>query len=165
MAAVRRRDEVLELLAEQYTAGNLNPETYELRIDEALHASDDARAAAATWDLPAIGAGLFDRLKARVGGDRACSRLYFDVAGVGYVDLADGPRTWSIGRSSANDVLLREPLVSRRHAMVSSRGGQCTVRDLGSRHGVFLNGRRVVVATLRPGDVLSFAGAVTAHLR
>jgi pSer/pThr/pTyr-binding forkhead associated (FHA) protein len=97
--------------------------------------------------------------------NRQCVRLYFDVPGLAYLDLAEAPRTWSIGRAPTNDVVLHDALVSRRHALVSARAGQCTVRDLASRHGLRRNGRPVDVAVLRPGDVLTFAGAVDAQVR
>ena len=60
----------------------------------------------------------------------------------------------TIGRSSANDIVIDSLLVSRRHARVDCSGGRCAVEDLGSANGLFVNGRRVSHAVLNPGDRL-----------
>jgi len=44
--------------------------------------------------------------------------------------------------------------VSRRHALISRRGGACRIRDLGSTNGTLLNGAPVTVADVRRGDEL-----------
>lgn len=66
---------------------------------------------------------------------------------------ADG--TITIGRGAGNDIVLKELLVSRRHAEVRRTGAGYIVVDLGSSNGTFLNGRQVSRAPLRPGDLLS----------
>jgi protease PrsW len=48
-----------------------------------------------------------------------------------------------------------ERLVSRRHAEIRAEGGRLVVRDLGSRNGTLVNGRRVEAAELRAGDAVS----------
>lgn len=48
-----------------------------------------------------------------------------------------------LGRSRSCAVRIDEDSVSRNHAMLSLRGGQARIRDLGSANGVFVNGRRV----------------------
>jgi pSer/pThr/pTyr-binding forkhead associated (FHA) protein len=51
------------------------------------------------------------------------------------------------------DVLLDDPQVSRRHAMVRIGAGGLQVEDLGSSNGTFVNGTRIAGPTpLRPGD-------------
>ncbi len=59
-----------------------------------------------------------------------------------------------MGRSAENDVVLDSPLVSRRHARLECAGGRCTVEDVGSANGLFVNDRRVSSAVLSPGDRL-----------
>jgi two-component system cell cycle response regulator len=66
--------------------------------------------------------------------------------------LQDGDHL--IGRSGAADIQIDQDSVSRNHARVVCRGGQVTVRDLGSSNGVFVNGHRVVEAKLADGDRL-----------
>jgi pSer/pThr/pTyr-binding forkhead associated (FHA) protein len=60
-----------------------------------------------------------------------------------------------IGRR--RDCDLRIPLVhvSRRHCQISSNKDTLKVRDLGSRNGTYLNGKRIKEATIQPGDYLT----------
>ncbi len=57
-----------------------------------------------------------------------------------------------IGRR--HDCDLRAPLmsVSRRHCQFSNNDGGLTIRDLNSRNGTYLNGKRVEHAELKAGD-------------
>jgi pSer/pThr/pTyr-binding forkhead associated (FHA) protein len=64
------------------------------------------------------------------------------------------PGSTLIGRSSQNDIVLDSILVSRRHARIDCAEGRCTVEDLGSANGLFINRRRVSRATLSPNDRL-----------
>lgn len=48
-----------------------------------------------------------------------------------------------VGRDDSCDLTCRSPAVSRRHCLVERQGDRVTVRDLGSRNGTFLNGKRV----------------------
>ncbi len=60
-----------------------------------------------------------------------------------------------IGRSSETDLPLNHPTVSRRHMLLESDGlSGWRVRDLDSRSGIRLNGRRVDEAVIQPGDTL-----------
>jgi hypothetical protein len=59
-----------------------------------------------------------------------------------------------LGRSSQADIRLADPWVSRVHCEICQRDDELVVRDLESRHGVFVNERRVQQATLHPGDTL-----------
>jgi pSer/pThr/pTyr-binding forkhead associated (FHA) protein len=59
-----------------------------------------------------------------------------------------------VGRSSKADVRLTDPWISRVHCELSLQDGKLLVRDLESRHGVFVNEQRVRQAELHPGDVL-----------
>lgn len=59
-----------------------------------------------------------------------------------------------IGRR--HDCDLRIPLmpVSRRHCQLSLNNETLRVRDLGSRNGTYLNGKRVDEAAIQPGDYI-----------
>ena len=63
---------------------------------------------------------------------------------------------WSkIGRSSGADVLLDDPTVSRRHALVVlTDEGELRALDDRSLNGLFVNGERVEWAPLSDGDEL-----------
>lgn len=67
------------------------------------------------------------------------------------------PRGWlRIGRTSAAEICLDDTSVSRRHAIVNSKEGRNPrVLDDRSLNGVVVNGRKVEVAELEPGDELT----------
>ena len=61
----------------------------------------------------------------------------------------------TLGRGDENTVALSDPAVSRCHAAVAAQGDDLVVRDRGSLHGTWLNGRRLAAPQpLRPGDAL-----------
>jgi serine/threonine protein kinase len=69
----------------------------------------------------------------------------------------------TIGRDADNDIVLPYRQVSRHHAKIECTQSGCTVRDLGSTNGTFVNGRPLALRErhpLRPGDGLRM-GPVT----
>lgn len=48
-----------------------------------------------------------------------------------------------MGRAPDNNLVLRDSRVSRNHAQIVLAGGRFVLEDLGSRHGVWVNGRRI----------------------
>lgn len=63
---------------------------------------------------------------------------------------------FTIGRDSENSMILRDNRVSRKHARIVSEDSQVIIEDLGSRHGVRVNGQNVQRAALTPGDRIDF---------
>jgi pSer/pThr/pTyr-binding forkhead associated (FHA) protein len=67
-------------------------------------------------------------------------------------------KTISIGRESSNDVVLdSDPMVSRRHALIERLENACTIMDLGSTNGTYVNGdplKAREVRTLKGGDAV-----------
>ncbi len=59
-----------------------------------------------------------------------------------------------VGRDPSCEISHDDSLLSRRHAEFVTTGEMVTVRDLGSRNGVFVNGVRAAVQVLEPGDVV-----------
>jgi len=60
-----------------------------------------------------------------------------------------------IGRAEDCAIVLDDPLVSRRHATILDTEAELSVRDLGSRNGVCVNGVRITECQkLVPGDVV-----------
>jgi pSer/pThr/pTyr-binding forkhead associated (FHA) protein len=57
-------------------------------------------------------------------------------------------RPVEIGRQDGLDLVLQDPLVSRRHARLNEAREGMIVEDLGSRNGTFVNGNEVVGPTL-----------------
>jgi pSer/pThr/pTyr-binding forkhead associated (FHA) protein len=62
----------------------------------------------------------------------------------------------TIGRGSECDLVLDEPEMSRRHAVIENAGDGVYLRDLGSSNGTFVNGVQVRDAVLHPGDQIAF---------
>ena len=61
-----------------------------------------------------------------------------------------------VGRDRTCSVVLTHPAVSRRHARITLNGGACTLEDLKSANGTYVNNTRVERAVLKPGDVVRF---------
>src|SRR5688500_19196336 len=59
-----------------------------------------------------------------------------------------------VGRDPACEISHDDSLLSRRHAEFVTTGAMVTVRDLGSRNGVFVNGTRAAEHMLEPGDIV-----------
>ena len=60
-----------------------------------------------------------------------------------------------IGRGTANDLIVIEREVSRRHALIDYIAGVFFIEDLNSKNGTQVNGERTSRALLRSGDVVS----------
>ncbi|HVL32063.1 MAG TPA: FHA domain-containing protein [Actinomycetota bacterium] len=66
----------------------------------------------------------------------------------------------TIGRGSQNQVVLKDPLVSRVHAIVIRRGGVYLLEDLGSHNGTYVNDERLhAIRHLRHGDRISLGSS------
>ena len=62
----------------------------------------------------------------------------------------------TLGRSAPNAIVVPDTFASAEHALVSWRGGQWWLEDLGSRNGTQLNDAPVTAPTiLGAGDVIS----------
>jgi pSer/pThr/pTyr-binding forkhead associated (FHA) protein len=63
-----------------------------------------------------------------------------------------GSNEVSIGRSPDNGLVIDNPAVSHYHARVFHEEGRLMLEDFGSLNGTFVNGQRVKIVTLKPGD-------------
>jgi hypothetical protein len=70
-----------------------------------------------------------------------------------------------IGRQADNDLVLVDPGVSRHHAEVIKEGRTCTLHDLGSTNGTYVNGGVVTEHVLRDGDRVTLGSAVVEFRR
>ena len=166
-ALERRRDRTLSRLADHYAAGHLHDTTLEHRVEAAMRARSAIGLRDATWDLPPLDRSLWRELVMSVVRPSArCTRLVVRTSPVAIDLRLDGAAcTWVLGRSRSCDVVIADPAISRRHALLSVRGDRCTIRDLASVNGVEVNGRPAATAVLQPGDTLRFGGAVDAIVR
>ena len=69
------------------------------------------------------------------------------------IPLSEG--SLRLGRGQASDVVLEDRSVSRRHAVVTRRGGEVVLWDDRSLNGVRVNGERVQQAVLGAGDAIA----------
>jgi pSer/pThr/pTyr-binding forkhead associated (FHA) protein len=60
-------------------------------------------------------------------------------------------RPFTVGRDPGNDIILRDPKVSRHHAEIVFERGFFVLHDLSSANGTYVNGKRVRVAPLTHG--------------
>ena len=59
----------------------------------------------------------------------------------------------SLGRKSDNDIVIKDPFVSKIHFKIVENEGQCFLEDLKSSNGTFLNGEKLLDASrLSNGD-------------
>jgi pSer/pThr/pTyr-binding forkhead associated (FHA) protein len=70
----------------------------------------------------------------------------------------------TLGRSSGCDLVVDHSSISRKHAEIRRRESGLLVRDLGSRNGTFVDGTRIRMSEVSPGQVLKF-GAVAFGLQ
>lgn len=62
-----------------------------------------------------------------------------------------------IGRGEVATVRIDDRWLSRAHCELRCENDVLVVRDLGSKHGTFVNGQRISEARLESGDVLAIA--------
>jgi hypothetical protein len=159
MRAGARRRELGATLRAAYGEGLLSESTFMYRADQ-LMATGSVSPQQLVGDLTLrphrplarIAQDVSHRVTMRLRGHRARGEsplLALDWHG------SDEPLL--IGRSDGCDLRLDDTTVSRRHARMFFRDGAWVVQDLGSKNGTWLNGRQVIRARVRPGDMIGFA--------
>jgi sigma-B regulation protein RsbU (phosphoserine phosphatase) len=66
------------------------------------------------------------------------------------------PLPFRIGRHADNHLIIRDTRASRTHARIVVEGGEYWLEDCGSRHGIFINGKRTTRHVLRNSDQIDF---------
>ena len=89
------------------------------------------------------------------GGESSQSRIVSEPA----QDVVEFSHSLTVGRHLDNGLVLAVPRISSRHAVIEWVHTGWHVRDLGSRNGTSVNGRRIRGwRVIRPGDKIRFAG-------
>lgn len=70
------------------------------------------------------------------------------------IEFELGERPITIGRSPDADLVVLDEKVSRIHCGIRLWDGDFYIKDLKSRNGTFVNGRRIDVAVLKQGDTV-----------
>ncbi len=65
----------------------------------------------------------------------------------------------TVGRSRRNDISIEDPGISRRHARLTTRGGEWFLWDLSSSNGTFVNGQKIDICPLHHGDTIRIGEA------
>lgn len=73
------------------------------------------------------------------------------------VPLSASP--FRIGRQAGNELTVRDSRISRQQAQILSVNGSWVIEDMGSRHGTFVNGEKVLRHELKPSDKIDFGMA------
>jgi len=61
-----------------------------------------------------------------------------------------------IGRQAGNELTLRDSRVSRQQSQILIENGNLILEDMGSRHGTFVNGEKILRHELKPKDCVDF---------
>jgi serine phosphatase RsbU (regulator of sigma subunit) len=70
--------------------------------------------------------------------------------------IALAPLPFRIGRQADNDFVVRDSRASRLHARIRFDDERYLIEDAGSRHGTFVNGKRIQNQELRNSDKIEF---------
>ncbi len=85
----------------------------------------------------------------------ACVVFFFENAPT-LVTSLDNADTSTLGRHPESDIVLTDPSVSTRHAIIKHREKGRFIQDLDSSNGTRVNGAEIEEALLNDGDRLSF---------
>ncbi len=71
-------------------------------------------------------------------------------------ELAITQTPFRIGRQAGNELTLRDSRISRQQAQIVTVNGTFFLEDMGSRHGTFVNGQKILRHELIPKDNIDF---------
>jgi sigma-B regulation protein RsbU (phosphoserine phosphatase) len=71
-------------------------------------------------------------------------------------DVAIAAFPFRIGRQAGNELTLRDSRVSRQQAQITDVGGAMVLEDMGSSHGTYVNGEKIIRHELKVSDQIDF---------
>src|ERR1700733_2986142 len=71
-------------------------------------------------------------------------------------DVAIAIFPFRIGRQAGNELTLRDSRVSRHQAQITEVSGTMVLEDMGSSHGTFVNGEKIIRHELKASDQIDF---------
>jgi len=72
----------------------------------------------------------------------------------------------TIGRAKDSDIVIDDPYLSSKHAMIYKKGRKMIIQDLKSTNGTYINGKRIKRAVaLRENDVITMGSRKFTFLR
>jgi phosphoserine phosphatase RsbU/P len=71
-------------------------------------------------------------------------------------DVAISAFPFRIGRQAGNELTLRDSRVSRQQAQITDVNGTMVLEDMGSSHGTFVNGEKILRHELKASDQIDF---------
>ena len=71
---------------------------------------------------------------------------------------------YTVGRQSTNNLYLEDHAVSRQQCVFTRSGANCTLKDLESRNGTFINGASITEQQLTQGDEIRIGASVFLYL-
>jgi sigma-B regulation protein RsbU (phosphoserine phosphatase) len=71
-------------------------------------------------------------------------------------DVALSVFPFRIGRQAGNELTLRDSRVSRQQAQITDVNGTMVLEDMGSSHGTFVNGEKIIRHELKVSDQIDF---------
>jgi pSer/pThr/pTyr-binding forkhead associated (FHA) protein len=75
-------------------------------------------------------------------------------------EFALGKTRITLGRATTNDIVLSDDRVSRIHTRLECSSRGCTLLDLGSSNGSYINDMRADRMLLQPGDLIRLGGSL-----
>lgn len=149
------RERTVRRLRAGHLDGALGGETFEHRVEAALHARRREQLEALTADLPRRRRAVRDALSTLLAGQEDPWPDAVPVTPPGWLD----PPV-VLGRSRSCDVRLGDATVSARHLELRplTRRDRWLAIDLGSLNGTWIHDHRVGRVVIAPGDVLLLGG-------
>jgi hypothetical protein len=84
-----------------------------------------------------------------------------DLSGVALGTIFPVREETSIGRNKNNQIVINDPFISNKHAVVTLTQGELVIKDLNSTNGVILNSEIIAESSeLRDGDVLEIGRVI-----